>query len=66
MDEIYKKMDLLKDLKMPPLNFSFAMICIIHKMLAMLKNHLNFLKVVFSNSFFKDFNFFKDSFFHNI
>ena len=55
MDKIYKKMDLLKDLKMPALNFSFAMIYIIHKMLAMLKNHLNFLKVVFSNSFLKDF-----------
>ena len=34
---IYKKMDLLKD-------FNFFMIYIIHKMLALLKNHLNFLK----------------------
>ena len=37
-------MDLLEDLKMPLLSFSFVMIYIIHKMLVLLKNHLNYLK----------------------
>ena len=37
-------MDLLKDLKMSLLNVSFVMIYIIHKMLVLLKNHLNFFK----------------------
>ena len=37
-------MDLLKDLKMSLLNFSFIMIYIIHKMLVLLKYHLNYLK----------------------
>ena len=36
-------MDLLKDLKMSLLNFSFVVIYIIHKMLVLLKNHLNYL-----------------------
>ena len=40
-------MDLLSDLKMSLLNFSFAMLCIIHKMLVLLKNHLNFVKIIF-------------------
>ena len=40
-------MDLLEYLKMPFLNSSFVMICIIHKMIAFLKNHL----IVFSNAF---------------
>ena len=40
-------MDLLKDLKMSLLSFGFVMIYIIHKMLVLLKNHLNFL--IFSN-----------------
>ena len=52
----YKKINLLKDLKMSLLNFSFAMIYIIYKMLVLLKNHLNFLK-----AFFK-----KSNIFHNI
>ena len=34
-------MDLLEDLKISLSNFSFAMIYIMHKMLALLKNHLN-------------------------
>ena len=46
-------MELLRDLKMSLLNFSLVMIYIIHKMLALLKNHLNFLKVVFSNAFLR-------------
>ena len=37
-------MDLLEDLKMSLLNFSFVMIYIIHKILALLENHLNYLK----------------------
>ena len=37
-------MDLLKDLKMSLLNFNFVMIYIIHKMLVLLKNNLNYLK----------------------
>ena len=39
-----KKIDLLEDLKMSLLNFNFVMIYIIHKMLVLLKNHLNYLK----------------------
>ena len=37
-------MNLLEDLKILLLNFNFVMIYIIHKMLALLKNHLNYLK----------------------
>ena len=37
----FKKIDLLEDLKISFLNFSIAMIYIIHKMLVLLKNHLN-------------------------
>ena len=59
---IYKKMDLLKDLKMSLLNLSFVTIYIIHQMLVLLKNHLNYLKDIFE-SLFKEynrlFNFFK-------
>ena len=67
---IYKKMDLLKDLKMSLLNLSFVTIYIIHQMLVLLKNHLNYLKDIFE-SLFKEykrlFNFFKRiNFFHNI
>ena len=36
-------MDLLEDLKMALLNLSFAMIYVIHKMLVLLKNDLNYL-----------------------
>ena len=65
-------MDLLKDLKMLLLNFSFAvMIYKIHKTLILLKIHLNLLTVVFLNAFFKKYNkllflFKKKLFFHNI
>ena len=47
-------MDLLEDLRMSLLNFSSVMIYIIHKMLVLLKIHLNYLKIlkiVFSNFF---------------
>ena len=37
-------MDLLEDLKTLLLSFNFCIIHIIHKMLALLKNHLNNLK----------------------
>ena len=46
-------MDLLKDLKRSLLNYSFVVIYIICKMLILLKNHLNFLKVGFSIDFLK-------------
>ena len=37
-------MDLLEDLKMSILDFYFVMIYIIHKMLVLLENNLNYLK----------------------
>ena len=37
-------MHLLEDLKMLLLNFNFAMIYIVHKILVLLKNNLNCLK----------------------
>ena len=37
-------MDLLKELKIPLLIFSFVMIHIIHKILVLLKNRRNYLK----------------------
>ena len=58
-------MNLLEDLKMQLLNFSFVMIYIIHKMLVLLKNRLNYLENNIFECFFKKYNrlFF---FFHNI
>ena len=50
------------DLRISLLNFNFAMIYIIHKILVLIKNHLSYLKTVFSNSFLRsilDFYFFK-------
>ena len=49
-------MDLLENLNMSHLNFSFVMIYIIRKMLVLLKNYLNFLEVVFSKAFLKEYN----------
>ena len=51
-------MDLLQDLKMSFLNFNFAIIHVIHKMLVLLKNYLNHLKdsifkCIFFNYFFQ-------------
>ena len=40
----FMKMDILEDLKMSLLNFNFVMIYLIHKMLVLLKNNLNYLK----------------------
>ena len=51
-----KKIDLLKDLKIPLLNFNFAMIYIIHKMLVLIKNNLNYLKDSVFECFLKDYN----------
>ena len=49
-------MDLLEDLKMSLLNVNFVMIYIIHKMLVLLKNNLNYLKDSFFECFFKAYN----------
>ena len=49
-------MDLLEDLRMSLLNFNFVMIYIIHKILALLKNHLNYLKGNIFECFFKKYN----------
>ena len=49
--------------------FSFAMVYVIHKMLALLKNHLNYLKDNIVKCFFKKYNkllFFKNNSFHNM
>ena len=46
-------MDLLEDLRMSVLNFNFAMIFhIIHKILALVKNYLNYLKDSIFECFF--------------
>ena len=50
---------------MPLLNFNFVMIYIIHKMLVMFKNHLNYYKDAFLRSII-DFYFFLNDIFHNI
>ena len=44
------------DLKMSLLSSSFVIIHIIHKMLVLLKNHLNHLKNNVSECFFKKYN----------
>ena len=43
-------MDLIGYLKISLLNLSFVMFYIIHKMLVLLKSHLNFAKVLFLNT----------------
>ena len=62
-------MDLSEELNMSLLNFTFVMIYIIHKMLVLLKNNLNYLKDIIFKCFFKEYNrllFFKKKlfFFH--
>ena len=64
-------MDLLKDLRMSLLNFNFVLTYIIHKNLALLKNHLNYLKDNIFKCFFKKHNglaffFIYFFFFHNM
>ena len=49
-------MNLLEDLKRSLLNISFLMICIIHKILVLIKNHLNYLKDNIFECFFKNYN----------
>ena len=64
-------MDFWKDLKMSLLNFSFIMIYSIHKILVLIRNHLNYLKGNVLECFFKEYKillifFLKNNFFHNI
>ena len=49
-------MNLSEDLKKLLSNFSFTMIYIIHKILVLIKNHLNFLKDNIFKCFFKKYN----------
>ena len=44
------------DLKISLLNFSFVMIYIIHKILLLLKNHMNYLKDNIFKCFFKEYH----------
>ena len=46
-------MDLLEDLRMSLLNFNFVMIHIIHKILVLIKNHLNYPQDNIFEFFFK-------------
>ena len=60
---IYEKMDLLEDLRLSLLNFSLAMIYIIHKILVLLKNEFfTFVKSIIEFFFFLK----KKSFFNEI
>ena len=54
---LWKK--LLEELKMCLLNFSFVMIYIIHKMLVLLTNHMNFFKDNIFECFFNRLLFFQ-------
>ena len=47
---------MLKDLRMLLLNFNFVMIYIIHKMLVLLKNHLNYLEDSIFECLSKEYN----------
>ena len=49
-------MDLLENLTMLLLNFNFVMIHVIHKILVLFKNDLNYLKVIIFECFFKKYN----------
>ena len=63
-------MNLLEDLRMSLINFEFVMIHIIHKVLVLIKNHMNYLKDNILNIFERsiiDFHFFKKiNYFHSI
>ena len=41
---IYEKIDLLECLRMSLLSFNFLMIHIIHKILVLIKNHMNYFQ----------------------
>ena len=49
-------MDLLEDLRTSLSNLNFVMIYIIHKVLALLKNHVSYLKDNIFECFFKKYN----------
>ena len=49
-------MNLLEDLKMSLLNFNFVLTYIIHKMLVLLENYLNYFKDNIFECFFKEYN----------
>ena len=49
-------MDLFKDFQRSLINFNFVMIYIIHKMLVLIKNNLNYLKHSILECFFKEYN----------
>ena len=49
-------MDLLENFKMSFLNFNFVMIYIIHKMLVLLKHHLNYFKDGIFECLYKDYS----------
>ena len=49
-------MHLLEESKISPLNINFVLICIIHKMLVLLKNHLNYIKDSIFKCFFKEYD----------
>ena len=60
--KIIKK--LLEDLRTSLLNFKFVMIYIIHKMLVLCRNNLNFLNIIFWNAFLRSvIDFFKNKYF---
>ena len=64
-------MNLLEDLRMSLLNFNFVLTYIIHKMLVLPENYLNYFKDNIFEWFFKEYNrvlFFlkKNNFIHNI
>ena len=58
-------MDLLEELQMSHLNFNFFMIYIIHKMLALFKNYLNYLKDSIFECFLREYIDFYDIFLNN-
>ena len=49
-------MGLLEDLIISLLNVNFVIICLIHKILVLLKNNLNYLKDNIFESIFKEYN----------
>ena len=58
------------DLRISFLSFNFVMIQIIHKILVLIKNHINYLKDNIFKFFFKKYNrllfFLKINIFHNV
>ena len=56
MKKNYKNLYKKVDLRISLLDFNFAMIYIIHKILVLIKNHLNYLKANIFEFFFKKHN----------